>query len=357
MAFVAEMKKDLDSISRREALQLGGTATLAGFAGCSGGGLMGNTSKSGYPSKDTRMIIPYGTSGGYNAYARLVAPYLEKYLKGDHSVNPDNVQGSGGRKATNTTYTSKADGHTQMIVNINSFTRQQLVFDTKYDVTKMTYFAQIANSPQAIAVSAKSDMKSWDDFVQAGKNGELVFAGEGRGSTSSLLGKVIGEITGDYDHEKQNTVQFDGKSGVVASMKRGETNAIGNPWDSLLPFVKNGDMRFVLFIGDEAPDAIKEVQPDVDTLSDTGYKSEIKKKMAALSHSRLFGGPPGIPEETVSTIREAYDQAINDDELRSKAQEMNRPIAYRPGKEVSEVVQTKFETWEPRKDLLESAMK
>lgn len=318
---------------------------------------MGGSSDSKYPSKDTRMIIPYGTAGGYNAYARLVAKYLEKHFPGDHSVNPDNIQGAGGRRATNTTYTSEPDGHTQMIVNINSFTRQQLVFDTEYDVTKMTYFAQIANSPQAMAVSAESDMHSWADFVEKAKNGEIVFAGEGQGSTSSLLGKIIGEITGDYDYQKQNTVQFDGKSGVVASMKRGETNAIGNPWDSLLPFVKSGSMRFVLFIGDEAPDPIKKVQPDIDTLADTDYSSEVKDKLTGLSHTRLFGGPPGIPEETVSTIRDAYDKAINDDDLRQKAKEMNRPIAYKPGEKVSEIVQTKFETWEPRKELLKDAMK
>lgn len=349
--------KPYTEISRRKALQIGGTAGLTGIAGCSGGSLMGDSGESEYPADDTRMIIPYGTAGGYNAYARLVAKYLEKHLDGEHSVNPDNVQGGGGRKATNTTYTADPDGYTQMIININSFTRQQLVFDTQYDVTKMTYFAQVANSPQALAVSAESDIESWDDFVKAGKNGEIVFAGEGRGSTSSLLGKVIGEITGDYDHEDQNTVQFDGKSGVAASMKRGETNAIGNPWDSLLPFVKNGTMRFVLFIGDEAPDAIKEVQSDIDTLADTDYGSDVKDKMAALSHSRIFGGPPDIPEETVSTIRDAYDQAITGEELRSEAQKMDRPIAYRPGSEVSEVVQTKFDTWEPRQDLLKSAMK
>jgi tripartite-type tricarboxylate transporter receptor subunit TctC len=345
------------SISRRKALQIGGAAGLAGLAGCSGSGLTGDSGGSGYPSENTRMIIPYGTAGGYNAYARLVAKYLEENLPGDHSVNPDNVQGSGGRKATNTTYTAEPDGHTQMIVNINSFTRQQLVFDTQYDVTDMTYFAQVANSPQALAVSADSDIESWADFVEAGENGEIVFAGEGSGSTSSLLGKVIGEITGSYDHEEQNTVQFDGKSGVAASMERGETNAIGNPWDSLLPFVQNETMRYVLFIGDEAPEAIKEVQPDIDTLADTDYSSDVKDKMAALSHNRIFGGPPDIPEETVSTIREAYDQAINSDDLHNEAQEMNRPIAYRPGSEVSEVVETKFETWEPRQDLLESAMK
>lgn len=352
------MDPDIDSISRRNVLRASGAAGLAGLAGCSGSGLTGDGSGgSDFPSEDIRMIIPYGTAGGYNAYARLVASYLEEHLPDDHSVNPDNVQGSGGRKATNTTYTADPDGHTQMIVNINSFTRQQLVFDTQYDVTEMTYFAQVANSPQAIAVSAESDIQSWDDFIQAGQSGELVFAGEGHGSTSSLLGKVIGEITGDYDHENQNTVQFDGKSGVAASMERGETNAIGNPWDSLLPFVKNETMRFVLFLGDEAPEAIKDIQPDVDTLADTDYSSDVKDKMKALSHTRIFGGPPEIPDDVTGTIRDAYEQAINDDELRSEAQEMDRPIAYRSGSEVSSVVQTKFETWEPRQDLLESAMK
>lgn len=339
-------------ISRRTALGAIGSATIGALAGCTGG--TGGSSE--FPQSDIRLIIPYGTAGGYNAYARLVAPYLEEYLPGDASVNPDNVTGASGRIATNTTYTAEPDGHTQMIVNINSFTRQQLVFDTQYDVTEMTYFAQIANSPQAMAVSTESGIQSWSDFVETAKAGDITFAGEGRGSTSSLLGKVIGEVSGDYDFRNTGAVQFDGKSGVVASMKRGETNATGNPWDSLLPFVKEGTMRYVLFLGEEAPDAITEVQPDVDTLADTGYSDDVSAQLSALAHTRIFGGPPDIPDDVTSTLREAYDNTINDEELREEAAGMDRPIAYRPGDEVSEVVQTKFETWEPRKPMLEEAM-
>jgi tripartite-type tricarboxylate transporter receptor subunit TctC len=349
------MKSNI-KISRRKALKIGGLAGATGLAGCTGQIITDGDGNSGYPSKDIRMIIPYGTAGGYNAYARLVAKYLEKHLPNDIAVNPENIQGAGGRRATNTLYTSEPDGYTQMIVNINSFTRQQLVFDTQYDVTKMQYFAQVANSPQAIAVSVQSGIKSWSEFVKKGKNGELVFGGEGRGSTTSLLPKIIGEITGAYDWRKQNTVQFSGKSGVVASMKRGEVNAIGNPWDSLLPFAKNSSMRFVFFLGYEAPKPMTNLQPGITTLEETGYSSQVEKKLSALSHARIFGGPPGFSDDRLNTIREAYDTAINDDALRQEAKEMNRPIAYRPGKEVVEVVQRKFNTWEPRQKLLENAM-
>lgn len=343
-------------VSRRKALKIGGLAGATGLAGCTGQSITGGGGNSGYPSDDIRMIIPYGTAGGYNAYARLVAKYLEKHLSNDVAVNPENIKGSGGRRATNTLYTSEPDGYTQMIVNINSFTRQQLVFDTQYNVKNMKYLAQVANSPQAIAVSVKSGIKSWSDFIKKGKNGELVFGGEGRGSTTSLLPKIFGEITGAYDWRKQNTIQFSGKSGVVASMKRGEVNAIGNPWDSLLSFVKSGSMRYIFFIGNETPQPITNIQSKITTLEDTGYSSQVEKNLSALSHTRIFGGPPDFSDDRLNAIRGAYEAAITDDALRQEAQKMDRPIAFRPGEEVSSVVQEKFNTWEPRKNILEEAM-
>lgn len=345
----------LQYISRRKVLKFVGFAGAVGLAGCTGQNLTDNRN-SGYPSDDIQMVIPYGTSGGYNAYARLVGKYLKKHLSNDVAVNPDNVQGSGGRRAMNTVYTSEPDGYTQMIVNINASTRMQLAFDTQFDVTEMQYFAQVANSPQAIGVSTKSGIKSWSDLVKKGKNGDLVFGGEGSGSTTSLLPKIVGEITGAYDWRKQNTIQFSGKSGIVASMKRGEVNVVGNPWDSLLPFVKNDSMRFVFFLGHKIPQPIANVQSGIITFEEASYSSQVEKKLSALSHTRIFGGPPSISDDRLNTIREAYNATINDDVLRQEAKEMNRPIAYRSGEDVPQVVERKFNTWKPRQKLLKNAM-
>lgn len=320
------------------------------LAGCTGG------SGEGFPQRDIELIVPYGTAGGYNAYARLVAPYLEKHLPGPGSVQVENIEGAGGQVAMNTLATAEPDGYTQAIININAFTRYQLVFDTDYDVREFTYFSQVAESPQALAVSEESGITSWEEYVDRAQAGELKFAGEGEGTTSSLLGQMIGDLTGAYDFRELDIVHFDGKSGVVSSFLRGETHATGNPWDSLLEFVKQGDMRYLLLLMDEVPDAIAEVQSDVETLDDVDFDDEVTEQLGSLAHTRLFGGPPGMPDDVTETVREAYEAAINDEELKSEAQEMDRPVSFAHGDDVADIVATKYETWESYRDLLEDAL-
>ena len=56
--------------------------------------------------KPIKLVIPFGP-GGFDAYARTLAPVLEKILGA--VVVPENVPGAGGRIGANTVYRARPD--------------------------------------------------------------------------------------------------------------------------------------------------------------------------------------------------------------------------------------------------------
>src|ERR1700759_1687468 len=78
-----------------------------------------------YKGKSVRILVGYGPGGGYDVWARLIAPYLAKYL--GSNVVVENEPGAGGLAALSRLYHAPPDGLLIMIVNGPSAALQQLV--------------------------------------------------------------------------------------------------------------------------------------------------------------------------------------------------------------------------------------
>src|SRR4051794_17871856 len=64
-----------------------------------------------YKGKTVTLIVGYGTGGGYDVFARLLARYLGKYIPGNPSVVVQNMPGAGSMRAVNALYnTAPKDG-------------------------------------------------------------------------------------------------------------------------------------------------------------------------------------------------------------------------------------------------------
>jgi hypothetical protein len=97
----------------------------------------GAADKITFKNKNVSMIIGYRAGGSTDVMARIVAPYLAKYLPGSPTIVPRNILGAGGVKALNYFWQqSKPDGLT---VNAGSGTqvdpltyrRAHAVYDTR----------------------------------------------------------------------------------------------------------------------------------------------------------------------------------------------------------------------------------
>ena len=57
-----------------------------------------------YRGKRINFVIGYGTGGGYDIYARLLARFIGEHIPGNPTVVPQNMPGAGSRRAANWLY-------------------------------------------------------------------------------------------------------------------------------------------------------------------------------------------------------------------------------------------------------------
>ena len=113
-----------------------------------------------YKGKTIKFLVGYGAGGGYDAYARMLAPHLSKAL--DATVIVQNQPGAGGLVALNSLYSAAGDGLQMMIVNGTAAGLSQLIADPNvcYDLTKAGALGIVASSPWIWVAALKSPLNT-----------------------------------------------------------------------------------------------------------------------------------------------------------------------------------------------------
>jgi tripartite-type tricarboxylate transporter receptor subunit TctC len=73
-----------------------------------------------WPAKNINSIVPFKPGGGFDLQARLLAPFLRKYLLIRVNVVIENVDGAGGKMGAVRLARSAPDGYTIGIVGLES---------------------------------------------------------------------------------------------------------------------------------------------------------------------------------------------------------------------------------------------
>ena len=120
-----------------------------------------------FPSKPSRIVVPYAPGGGNDLIARLLAPRLQEKLGQPFIV--ENRPGAGGNTGTEAVARGEADGHTTVIaanflVMTSLFHRQP-----NYTLADFAAIAKVATQPVVVAVNAKSQVNTLGYLVTAGR--------------------------------------------------------------------------------------------------------------------------------------------------------------------------------------------
>src|SRR4051812_20037828 len=57
-----------------------------------------------YKGKRVNLIVSYGTGGGYDVYARVLARHMSKHIPGNPAIVVQNMPGAGSLRGTNFLY-------------------------------------------------------------------------------------------------------------------------------------------------------------------------------------------------------------------------------------------------------------
>jgi tripartite-type tricarboxylate transporter receptor subunit TctC len=288
---------------RKTALALSIRGALAIF--CLAAALAGltNNAEAQFPGKTITFIVPTSPGGGFDTNARIIAPFLGKYLPGKPNVVVRNLPGASFQIGIMQMHKSKPDGNTICIFNIPGDVVGHVAGLLQYDITKVSWIGTITSTFNVMALSPKSQIRTLDDLR---KYPNLKSGVVGLGSSASLNTLISAHEMGF----NVKFVNYDGSTEALLSAIRNDTQVVTYNYPSIKRFIVDSKelFPFVVF----AKERLKDL-PDTPTIGELGYE----KLLDVVALDNMLGAHPDTPKNIMNVWRTAFDKAVVDPEFQA----------------------------------------
>ena len=277
-----------------------------------------------FKGKTVRLVVGFSAGGGFDLYARMIAPYIGRALGANVVV--ENQPGAGGITATNRMMTAPPDGLQIMLVNglaaaFGQFTEQQGV---RYDLGKLEHLGTVSGNPWVWLVTANAPWKNVQDVVNDKRRymwsagGPIDGLSDGAAFTCEALQLDCNIVLG-----------YPGSNDSALSVAKGEMDMMYIVDTSAANYVTGGQIRVLATMGRTR----SHIFPDAPTIFEAAKLSD---EAAALLdfHStaeklgRILVAPPGTPPERLLALRAAIKVALTDPALIAEGDKSQRNIEF-----------------------------
>ncbi len=296
-----------------------------------------------FPTKNITIVVPFKPGGGFDLQARIIAPFLEKYLPKKVNVTIQNVDGAGGRLGASQLAKSKADGYTIGVVGLESVSFMYALGQLDDDPQNWTALGQLSSDALLVAVNAKSGLSTATSM----KGKDFRF-----GVTSEMLpsAAVIAKAVG----ANFRPVLFDGSGDAVLAATRGDLDAVVFSWPTMIKGVRDskGALQSAFVVSKARLPALA----DVPTLEEQGVKPE-EGAYAVVGTSRMIVGPAGIDKAVADVLVTAINKAEADPEFAAAMKKGEFDIATAKPEEIKARIKTAVSEFNAVKDMVKSYVK
>jgi tripartite-type tricarboxylate transporter receptor subunit TctC len=277
-----------------------------------------------FKGKTVRLVVGYGPGGGYDVYARMIAPQIGRHLGANVVV--ENQPGAGGITALNSTSVAPPDGLHMMIVNGAGAALAQLVGSSgvRYDLAKLGHLGTVAASPWVWLVAPESKIRTPQDAMEAGReimwssSGPMDGLADGAQFTCAALEMKCRVVMG-----------YGGSNQAALAVTRGEMDSIYVSDTSANNYVKSGQNRAVAVMARKRsrffPDVptifeLAKLNPDQQALFD--FHANIEDL------GRILVVPPGVAPERLAFLQDAVKKALTDPAVVAEGERTQRYIDF-----------------------------
>lgn len=247
-------------------------------------------------NSSTRIVVAFPPGGPADTLARAVANEVGPIL--GENVIVENKPGANGALAANEVARSRSDGQTVFLSSTGAIAVNPGLY------TKLTYkpadfvpVTMLIATPEVLALSAKTGMKSFDELKARAKSGAgVTLASSGIGSMPHM---AIAQLTRSAEVDALH-VPYSGAAPAIKDSIGGQVDGFFGDISGLLQFFKDGRLTPVGVAAAERSSAL----PDVPTFKELGYPDVV-----AINWYGVFA-PAGTPAETVARLNEAFNKAM-----------------------------------------------
>ena len=261
-------------------------------------GSFGSAQAQDYPTRQVRMIVPFGAGGPADVYARIIAQHLSEQLKQTFIV--ENRPGAGSIIGTDAVAKSPPDGYTLLVMSNTHTTNESLVASKPFQLMRdFVPVAPLNYSDLIMVVHPAVAAKDLKEFIALAKKdpGKLNYASSGVGTPYHMAGELFKSMSETDIVHVPHKASGEARNAVIG----GHVQMMFDAITTMAPNVAAGQVRALGTTGTKR----SELTPDVPTVAEAGvpaYEATIWLGVMA---------PAGTPQPVVDKLNAEIAKVIN----------------------------------------------
>ena len=250
-----------------------------------------------YPNRTVKMIVPFGSGGPADVYARVLAQHLTEETKQSFIV--EDRPGAGSVIGTDAVAKSAPDGYTLLVMSNTHTTNESLLPNKPYQLMRdFVPVATINYSDLLMVVHPSVPAKSVAEFIDLAEKepGKLNYASSGPGTPYHMAGELFKAMSHTDIVHVPHKASGDARNSTVAGTVQMMFDAV----TTMSALAKGGQVRALATTGEKR----NPLTPDLPTVAETvpGYEATIWIGVMA---------PKGTPKDVVTFLNTAINKVIN----------------------------------------------
>jgi tripartite-type tricarboxylate transporter receptor subunit TctC len=283
-----------------------------------------------FKGKIVRFVVGGGPGGGYDLYARMMAPHLEKRLGA--RVIVENRPGAGMLIAMNHVYQSPPDGLTLILAPAEGAVFGKMLDEpgARFDIKNFPILARVNSAPRAMLVHPRSRLRNAAD-LHAG-NAPIWFSVNGK---TDGVADTIAVLCHAMSLSCKLTIGYQSSKTIALAVINGETDATVLVDDTSAQYVQSGQLSALFFVGrDRSPlmPATPSLFEVANLAPEAAWWIDFREDLRRLG--RVMMVPPGIEPARLAFLRNVTEEILNDPAIVADFAARGQPIQYAPPQEV-----------------------
>jgi len=297
-----------------------------------------------FTGRTVDIYTGYTVGGGYDLYTRLLARHIGRYLPGNPTVVPKNMEGAASIRFANWLYNVAPKDGTAFGTIGRGTALDPLLGQpgAQFDGTKFNWIGS-ANDEVSVCVAWHTvGITTFDDLLRR----ELLIGGTGPGDDTVQFGKVLAGVLGA---RLKIIAGYPGGNDAVLAMERGELQGrCGWSYSSVKAAHPDWLAQKKIAILVQFALAKHPELSDVPLVIDLARTEEQRKLLKFVFARQVMGrpylAPPGVPPATVAALRRAFMATMADAAFLADAERSKIEINPVPGERIQDLMAELYKT-------------
>lgn len=291
-----------------------------------------------YKDKTVSIVIGSAAGGSYDAYARLLARHLARFIPGNPVIVSRNMPGAAGVQAANFIYNVAPKDGTAIGATLNTVPLTQLLEPQKaeFKSEEFHWIGGVASLASVLATWHTSGVKTLEDAQRK----EVLIGATTPGTTMEMYPLLANNL---LQTKFKVITGYKGGAEINIAMERGEVQGRGGNTFLAYSFqnpdwIRDKKINFIFQMTLERDPA----HTDTPTLLEYAKTKEQKQIISLMASTetigRSFMAPPRLPPATSALLRKAFDQVVEDSGFLADAKKAQLDINPISGEKLQQVV-------------------